>query len=468
MKSPTSRTRTLGASAAVLGLFLADPAGAQLESVPPTWGGPLLDRPRLTGDWGGFRDEMGKSGVTLDVDLTQVGQRVAGGGREEAGKYSGLFEYTLNLNSQKMGLWPGGFLTVQGMTNYGTNVGYASGAIIPANITALFPEPGQTSTGLMNASFTQFLSQNFGVAIGKLSALGGDANAFAHDYHSQFLNAGLNFNMALDLFPFTSYGAAMVYVPWDKATLSFSVIDPQGSAENNNLTNLFQNGVVLGTEGRTEVKIGNLVGHQLMGFVWSNATRLALEQSPLNTLKLIREGHFPWLNDLAPIIDYLDKYFPDIEPARPPNKENSTWTFYYNFDQYLWSPPGSSDKGIGIFGRFGAADDKTSPVKYAFNLGLSGKGIVPGRPSDQFGIGWSRVKISGNLMPFLRKEIDIGLDHEDTLEMYYNAAITPAVGLAFDFQITNPATKKFVNPSNLRLENMDTAYILGLRLYMRF
>ena len=34
------------------------PAGAQHVEVPPTWGGPLLERPRLTGDWGGVRDDL--------------------------------------------------------------------------------------------------------------------------------------------------------------------------------------------------------------------------------------------------------------------------------------------------------------------------------------------------------------------------------------------------------------------------
>ncbi|MDO8938383.1 MAG: hypothetical protein Q7U98_04435 [Methylicorpusculum sp.] len=31
--------------------------------VPETWGGDLASRQRLTGDWGGVRDEMSKKGV---------------------------------------------------------------------------------------------------------------------------------------------------------------------------------------------------------------------------------------------------------------------------------------------------------------------------------------------------------------------------------------------------------------------
>ncbi len=45
------------------------PVRAQPYAVPPTWGGDFWSRPRLTGDWGGLRDEMGKKGVVLDVDV---------------------------------------------------------------------------------------------------------------------------------------------------------------------------------------------------------------------------------------------------------------------------------------------------------------------------------------------------------------------------------------------------------------
>jgi porin len=451
-------------------LAFARHASAQAPyAVPPTWGGPLLERPRLTGNWDGVRDEMGKKGVVLDVDLTQVPQFVTGGGRETYDAYSGLLEYTLNMDSQKMGLWPGAFLNVQGMTNFGTNVGFASGTFIPANVTAILPQPGETTTGLMSFAFAQYLSNSFGLVLGKLSGLGADANAFAHDYHSQFLNGGFAFNMTLAEFPLTSYGGAMVWLPTPDSIVTLSAIDPNGSAVNDSLHDLFAEGVNLAAEGRLTIKPGGLVGHQLLGYVWSNQTRALLQQDPANSLRLLVQSRFPRLADPGPLRDLIEKFFPALGvPPQPLATSNTTWAFYYNFDQYLWSPSGQPDKGIGIFGRFGVADDKTNPVKYAYNLGISGNGVVPSRPSDQFGVGWSRVNISGNLLPFLREKVDIGLDHEDTIEAYYNASLTPAVGLAADLQVTNPALKKFVNRSNSEVQNMSTAWIVGLRIYVRF
>ena len=48
---------------AVAVLALAGLAVAQPVDIPPTWGGSFLDKPRLTGDWFGLRDELGKKGV---------------------------------------------------------------------------------------------------------------------------------------------------------------------------------------------------------------------------------------------------------------------------------------------------------------------------------------------------------------------------------------------------------------------
>ena len=68
-----------------------------------------------------------------------------------------------------------------------------------------------------------------------------------------------------------------------------------------------------------------------------------------------------------------------------------------------------------------------SPDPSATRRPLSGKGIVPGRPLDSFGIGWARTEFSNDFVPFLRQQLHLGLDREDAVEMYYNVAITRAL-----------------------------------------
>ena len=70
-------------------LVMAGPTSAQPVDIPATWGGDFWSRPRLTGSWGGLRDELGKKGVVVDIDLLQMppgrGERRAGRSRDGTG-----------------------------------------------------------------------------------------------------------------------------------------------------------------------------------------------------------------------------------------------------------------------------------------------------------------------------------------------------------------------------------------------
>jgi porin len=436
-----------GLLVAVALLLSAGAASAQPQDIPATWGGTLLDRSRLTGDWFGLRDEMGKKGIVLDLDFLGTPQGVLTGGNDTEAQFWGNAEYTLNVDTQKLGLWPGGFFNGQAISGFGDTVTRAAGAIIPVNFANLLPVPNQNQTALMNLTFTQFLSKNFGLYAGKIYTFtGGDVNDFAHDYHSTFLNTALLLNMTLAFVPFSGYGGGLMILPWDGSVVSVVAIDPSGSPTNNDISEAFRDGVLLNGQARFTIKPFGLVGHQLVGFIWSDKERVSLQQDPANIARAL-------------VLNI---------PLQSPNVVNSTWSIYYNFDQYLWSPEGHPDQGIGTFFRFGASDGVANPIKYAFSAGISGKGIVPGRPRDTFGLGWARTQFSNNFVPILRERLHIGLDKEDAFEMYYNATITPWLQMSLDLQIINPALKKTLNSSGTALKNVDTSVVGGVRMYIRF
>jgi porin len=321
----------------------------------------------------------------------------------------------------------------------------------------------------MNLAFMQFLSPKVGIIAGKLSALGADNNAFAHDFHSQFMNTAFNFNMSAAVFPLSAYGGGVLILPWEGAQFSVSVLDPSGTPANNDISEAFRDGVLVGAEGRITIKPFGLVGHQLVGFGWSNKTRISLEQDPSNIANALLKQEFTRLSNPGPVLRRIvERFFPELlVPVVPLNRTSDAWAVYYNFDQYLWSPQGHPDRGIGLFFRFGASDGVANPIRWAYNVGFSGNGIVPGRPADTFGLGWARTEISNNFVPFLRQRLDLGLDKEDTVETYYNAAITRWLGATLDLQIINQALRKKLDSSG-RLTDMGTAVIAGLRLYARF
>jgi porin len=65
--------------------------------------------------------------------------------------------------------------------------------------------------------------------------------------------------------------------------------------------------------------------------------------------------------------------------------------------------------------------------------------VVPGRPEDSFGLGIARTHFSNDFVPFLRQHLNLGLENEDALEMYYNAPLTPWLTATADLQIVDPA-----------------------------
>jgi hypothetical protein len=77
------------------------------------------------------------------------------------------------------------------------------------------------------------------------------------------------------------------------------------------------------------------------------------------------------------------------------------------------------------------------------------------------------TEISSNFVPFLRERLDLGLNKEDAVEIYYNASITRWLNATLDLQIIDQALKKQLDSAG-RLTNMKAAVILGLRLYARF
>ena len=470
MRALSVRSATYLAVAALM-LVSAAAAMAQPMNVPASYGGDLGERPRLTGDWGGLRDELSSKGIDFGLDLTQVLQGTAAGGKNTGVAYGGLADYRLGFDSGKSGLWPGGFVNIHAESNFGGNENRSSGAFFPANTVTFFPSISNdtTTTALMNATVMQFANEWAGVVLGKIDTIDGQGGEFSGNYRTQFMNAGFAWNLVNSLMPVSTYGGGLVFLPTKDSQVTFSALGPQGTPTDNDIGNSFDDGVVLTGQGKFAVNPWGLLGHQQLGFTWGNATRPSLEQDPSNIADALLKTKFPRLANPGPALTrILQRFYPQLlTPTQPLNTESSTWTVFYNADQYIWQPEGHPDRGIGLFTGIGTSDGNPNPIKYSFTAGIGGKGIVPGRPGDSFGIGWSRAQFSSDFVPFLRNNLGLGLSHEDTVEAYYNMALTPALGLTLDLQAIDPALKKQLNAAG-QLEDVNTAFMAGLRLYARF
>jgi porin len=438
----------LAAIAALLGLFLSSPAFGQEGT--PNYSGEFWTRSTLTGDWGGIRNDLAKKGVTIDFNVTQIGQGDVDGGKKINWQYGGRGDLTLNVDTQKLGLWPGGFITVEVEGNWDKSVNPDTGALSPVNTNQVFPMTGSDQLNIPAVSVTQFLSHHFGVFIGKIATItptSGDMNEFAHGKgETQFFNTGLNVNpVILVAVPYSTLAAGAVILPTSdpkEAIVSVMAYDGNGEANSSGFDTVLKGNTAYAGEGRVRTGFFGKTGHQLVGGVYSTRNFTSLNQN----LRIIIEN-------------------------RAIQQEENTWAIYYNFDQYLYEP--KKEQGVGIFGRFGISDGKANPVHHFYSLGIGGKGAVPGRPLDQFGLGWYYIDVSNPSFtgPFATTSF---LRDEQGLEAYYNFAITPWARLTPDVQIVRPAQINTVRvntspPPPVTVKNeIDTATIVGLRLELIF
>ena len=373
------------------------------------------------------------------------------------------------MDTQKLGLWPGGFLKVYAGSTFGESLFDDTGALVPANAAWLVGDPNEPSTTLMQASFMQFLSPKFGLMAGKFFTLVDESGQFTGNFRTQFMNTGLAIPMTFALVPISAYGGGVVVLPWEGVALSALVLDPGGTALNNDITEAFDDGVMVVATGQVAVKPFGRKGTQKLGFMWSDGDRLSLDQDPSNIARLLLTERFPLLGTPGPVLQrILERFFPQLlVPVQPANQEKSTWAMFYGFEQYLWHPGGDTNRGIGIFFNFGASDGEANPVKYSYSMGIGGKGVVPRRPHDTFGVGWARTEFSDDFLAFLRDRLGLGLEREDAIEIFYNASVTSWLNATLDLQIIEPALKKKLSSSG-QLTDVDTTVVAGLRFYVRF
>jgi porin len=379
------------------------------------------------------------------MSLTQILQGVVNGGKDRSWEYGGRGNMTLNVDTGKLGLWPGGFFNMEVEGNFDDAINLNSGALMPVNSNHLYPIPGGDNLNIPALNFAQFLSEYFGVILGKLDTTSGDANEFAHGKgDKQFYNLAFNLNPALLLTcPYSTLGAGVIILPTkdpDAAIVTFSAITGEGKASTSGFDTVAEGNTTYTAEGRIRTNFFGHTGHQLMGYAYGTKKYSSLSQ---NLRFIVFDG--------------------------PIQEEDFSWAFYYNFDQYLYER--EKGKGVGIFGRFGASDGEANPVHYFYSLGLSGKGITSKRPLDEFGIGCYYMDISNPGLTGLFTTRTL-LRDEYGFEAYYNFAITPWVKLTPNIQVIRPAQKNEYDFSggilNVSRKNIDTATILGLRMEIIF
>ncbi len=108
------------------------------------------------------------------------------------------------------------------------------------------------------------------------------------------------------------------------------------------------------------------------------------------------------------------------------------------------------------------ADKTTSPFWQFYSIGFGGKGAIPTRGRDQWGIGYYYLRFSNDITKALRDRIS--LDHEQGVELFYNFEVLPWVHLTPDLQIIMPSRMEILAPN----KNIDSSVVAGFRIKIDF
>jgi porin len=405
------------------------------------------DKPEnwLTGDWGGYRKELVDNGIIFEGAVTQVLQGNAHGGKNTKGgpNYDGSADYYLKFDTARMNLWPAGLIILHGETIFGRSAGPDVGSICRPNYDALLPhpdDPGLTtlSEWFMLQSVSKYLTFSFGKADPTRLA---DTNMFANNEKTQFLNLGLRNNPVVFPFaPYTTLHFAAIASPTPWLSITSAVVNTNDKASETGFHTGFHSPehTTVAQEWDFTVKPFGLLGHQRFGAVWSDKNRYILgQQDPRLGLPRFR------------FLDLLSKFIGLKNPEERPDD----WAVYYNFDQYVFTEKEDPTQGFGFFGRLGWSTGEANPTQTFYSLGVGGKGIIPKRDKDTYGVGYYFFDVSDRLHPY-------NLSSEQGVEVFYNIEVTPWLHITPDLQIIQ-------NPGG-GIGDRDVAIVYGIRMQTSF
>lgn len=397
----------------------------------------VFEPPGITGDWFGARGWLVDRGIALSADLTQGVQSVLHGGFDEQTEYLGSGELILDLDAEKLGLWPGGFMRVAAEGRFGRDILAEAGTLSPVNNDAVLPSDpdrfGKDVFALTELTGTQFFAPWIGIFGGLMNTTSGDANDYAGFLRSNeyFQNVSLLLSpVAFRIVPSVSLGGGIVLIPTEHLLGSLLFINTEESAGSDPFET--DDGWTFLTDWMLE--------HEVLGLGMRHDLAFGLGFDN----DFFRLGELPRL---------------EFPPGGPPRLRFSTkdesWAVWYNGQLDVWTHAGDEERKAGFFVRFGYADDETNPIEWNLAGGVGAYGVFDLRPRDRFGVGVYHLEASDQFpLPAF------GIGDETGVEVFYDAELWRGVNLTADLQYVDSA----FGSGPLVTDTPDDAWVGGLRL----
>ncbi|MHC5060878.1 MAG: carbohydrate porin [Planctomycetota bacterium] len=394
----------------------------------------IWTRKKLTGDWCGLRSDLAENGIYVDVRLSQFYQGVTSGGKSTNDAYGGKFDYFLNVDGGKLGLWEGLSMSMHAETQFGTSILGDAGAFAFPNTSMLYPLPNYRGTAITGLLVQQALSKNFALAGGKINVV--DFWNMVYPHTGGGVEGFMNTNMLASALPWLRWvnlsvmgGGALVLADDGQIQGGVLAFDTQNSTTTSGFDDLFGKGTAILGVWRFFFDVDGKPGSVLFAGGTSSRDYFSLDESD-------------WA--IIPGEGLVGK------------KKDNAWSGGVYYDQVLWQAPDNDKKNLRLFTGWSISDGNPSFGKWGGFASVEGWGLVPNCENDRMGVGAFYNQLSSSLKDFTSRA---GINFRNVwgIEAYYNAQITPCVHLTPNLQ--------FVSNQN---QSDSTAVILGLRVVINF
>ncbi|MFO1021863.1 MAG: carbohydrate porin [Planctomycetales bacterium] len=407
----------------------AVPAPMEYYSAPSRWE-QLMASPNLTGDWGGYRTDLMEHGIIYQGFLTQFYQGAAHGGREQDFQYGAKMDQFVILQGDKLGLWEGFFVNMHAETRMGQDANLDAVGLAPVNANMLWPGQTQT-TAITNLTFTQALSEEWMVTLGKFNTL--DLFNQLYPQNGRGIDGFMNVSTLIPLsiarpLNLSVNGAGIMKLNQGQVQGTLAVVDAQNSSTTVGVSDMFSKGAVVIGYWREFTEFRGLPGsHGLLA-----------EISTRNYTSL----------------DASDFYF-DPNTGLVTSTKSNTWALAYFGEQKLWVDCCNPKRNLGLFTSWGISDGNPNAIRWSGNISVQGTGLNSSRPMDSMGVGYFYTGLSGTFENLVSPVVQ--LQDATGGELYYNMAVTQWLNVTPDLQIIQPS-----------LTGNDTAIVVGLRGKLTF
>jgi len=389
----------------------------------------IWNRDTLTNGFWGLNDQLADEGIELGFGITNVYQaNIKGGTSTHArrGRHSGSYDLELSVDLQKLlGFETGSiYMLVEGGWPDAEGIDASSvGSAFGVNADAIGNQgPVVKELYYQGPVFSDALT----IMAGKIDFTGVfDASAYADDECTQFLNAAFVDDPTIP-FPDYSLGIVLNWDITDSWYLMGGVADAQANGRETGFRTAF---------------------YDEDYFFYALETGITPQLNSAN-------GLMPGAYRVGMWVDGQDK-------ARFSSSNNyrDDIGVYISCDQMAYKENSNPEdsQGLGVFGRFGYANSDLNPIGNFWSIGLQYQGLLDGRDDDVLGIGFAQGIFSD--YAGANDGAEYTENHENALEVYYNARVTPWLSLSPSIQyISNTGGD----------ETVKDAVVFGLRTQMTF